>query len=128
MRRTAAVDTSTLDPQTARSLEFVKKLVRGMQMEAEVNLAPDDGEGLRGRDPARDRRARRGPHHRQARRGARGDPVSDEPHRPPAGRAPKHVAVDAEGYRARHEDQLGEMARRLGERVAAEGKSSRSTR
>jgi len=32
------------------------------------------------------------------------------------------VAVDAEGYRARHEDQLSEMARRLGERVATEGK------
>jgi spoIIIJ-associated protein len=32
------------------------------------------------------------------------------------------VAVDAEGYRARHEDQLSEMARRLAERVATEGK------
>ena len=34
----------------------------------------------------------------------------------------KHVSVDAEGYRARHEDQLAEMARRLGARVAKEGK------
>jgi spoIIIJ-associated protein len=41
-------------------------------------------------------------------------------HRP--GEDRKHVSVDAEGYRARHEDQLAEMARRLGERVAKEGK------
>jgi spoIIIJ-associated protein len=34
----------------------------------------------------------------------------------------RHVSVDAEGYRARHEDQLGQMARKLGERVKAEGK------
>ena len=34
----------------------------------------------------------------------------------------RHVSVDAEGYRARHEDQLTQMAQRLGERVAAEGK------
>ena len=33
-----------------------------------------------------------------------------------------HVIVDAEGYRARHEDQLSQMARRLAQRVATEGK------
>jgi spoIIIJ-associated protein len=41
-------------------------------------------------------------------------------HKPGEGR--RHVQVDAEGYRARHEDQLAEMAERLGERVAKEGK------
>ena len=34
----------------------------------------------------------------------------------------RHIIVDAEGYRARHEDQLSQMARRLAERVATEGK------
>ena len=34
----------------------------------------------------------------------------------------RHLFVDAEGYRARHEDQLSQMARRLAQRVAAEGK------
>jgi spoIIIJ-associated protein len=118
----AAVDTSTLDPQTARSLEFVKKLVVGMQMEADVNLAPDDGEGsedeirleIEGPDAGRI----------IGKRGAVLEAIqyltSRIAHRP--GEPRKHVAVDAEGYRARHEDQLGEMARRLGERVAAEGK------
>ena len=41
-------------------------------------------------------------------------------HRP--GEERKHVAVDAEGYRARHEDQLAEMAQKLAERVDTEGK------
>ena len=41
-------------------------------------------------------------------------------HRP--GEERRHVAVDAEGYRARHEDQLAEMAQKLAKRVAAEGK------
>jgi spoIIIJ-associated protein len=41
-------------------------------------------------------------------------------HRP--GDARRHVQVDAEGYRARHEDQLAEMAKKLGQRVASEGK------
>ncbi len=40
-----SVDETTLDPQTLRALEFVRKLVRSMQMDAEVDLAPDDGEG-----------------------------------------------------------------------------------
>jgi spoIIIJ-associated protein len=118
----AAVDTSTLDPQTARSLDFVKKLVAGMQMDAEVTLAPDDGEGsedeirmeIEGPDAGRI----------IGKRGAVLEAIqyltSRIAHRP--GEPRKHVAVDAEGYRARHEDQLGEMARRLGERVAAEGK------
>src|ERR1019366_6913666 len=41
-------------------------------------------------------------------------------HKP--GERRRHLQVDAEGYRARHEDQLAEMAERLGERVAKEGK------
>ncbi|MEO6577193.1 MAG: R3H domain-containing nucleic acid-binding protein [Polyangiaceae bacterium] len=112
----------TVDPQTARSLGFVRKLVGAMQMDAEVNLAPDDGEGsedeirleIEGPDAGRI----------IGKRGAVLEAIqyltTRVAHRP--GEPRRHVAVDAEGYRARHEDQLAEMARRLGERVAAEGK------
>jgi len=118
----SAGGTEGLDPQTARSLEFVRKLVTGMQMDADVTLAPDDGEGsedeirleIEGPDAGRI----------IGKRGAVLEAIqyltSRIAHRP--GEPRKHVAVDAEGYRARHEDQLGEMARRLGERVASEGK------
>jgi len=117
-----AAPEGSLDPQTARSLEFVRKLVVGMQMDADVSLAPDDGEGsedeirleIEGPDAGRI----------IGKRGAVLEAIqyltSRIAHRP--GEPRKHVAVDAEGYRARHEDQLGEMARRLGERVASEGK------
>ena len=115
-------DVVPADPQTARALDFVRKLVVGMQMDADVSLAPDDGEGsedeirleIEGPDAGRI----------IGKRGAVLEAIqyltSRVAHRP--GEPRKHVAVDAEGYRARHEDQLGEMARKLGERVAAEGK------
>jgi spoIIIJ-associated protein len=118
----AAVDESTLDPQTLRALEFVRKLVHSMQMDAEVDLAPDDGEGsadeirleIEGPDAGRI----------IGKRGAVLEAIQyltgRVAHKP--GEPRRHVAVDAEGYRARHEDQLSEMARRLAERVAAEGK------
>jgi spoIIIJ-associated protein len=118
----ASVDESTLDPQTRRALEFVRKLVHTMQMDAEVDLAPDDGEGsedeirleIEGPDAGRI----------IGKRGAVLEAIQyltgRVAHKP--GEPRRHVAVDAEGYRARHEDQLSEMARRLAERVAAEGK------
>jgi spoIIIJ-associated protein len=111
-----------LDPQTARSLQFVRTLLGHMQMDAEVNLAPDDGEG--GADEIR--LEIEGP---DAGRviGKRGQVLeaiqyltSRVAHRPGENR--KHVQVDAEGYRARHEDQLAQMAKRLAQRVAQEGK------
>lgn len=110
------------DAQTGRALEFVRKLVKAMQMDADVVLAPDDGEGsedeirleIEGPDAGRI----------IGKRGAVLEAIqyltTRIAHRPGEGR--RHVAVDAEGYRARHEDQLAEMARRLGERVATEGK------
>ena len=116
------VDESNLDPQTARSLRFVRTLVTHMQMDAEVILAPDDGEGsedeirleIEGPDAGRI----------IGKRGAVLEAIqyltSRVAHRP--GEPRKHLAVDAEGYRARHEDQLADMARRLAERVALEGK------
>jgi spoIIIJ-associated protein len=119
---TPSIDESTLEPQTKRSLDFVRKLVACMEMDAEVNLAPDDGEGsedeirleIEGPDAGRI----------IGKRGAVLEAIQyltgRVAHRP--GEPRRHVAVDAEGYRARHEDQLSEMARRLAERVAAEGK------
>jgi spoIIIJ-associated protein len=118
----AHVDESTLDPQTLRALSFVRKLVHSMQMDAEVDLAPDDGEGsadeirleIEGPDAGRI----------IGKRGAVLEAIQyltgRVAHKP--GEPRRHVAVDAEGYRARHEDQLAEMALRLAERVAAEGK------
>jgi spoIIIJ-associated protein len=97
-------------------------LLSKMQVEAEATLAPDDGEGsadeiridIEGPDAGRII-------------GKRGSVLEAIQylttrivHRP--GDARRHVQVDAEGYRARHEDQLAEMAQKLGQRVAKEGK------
>jgi spoIIIJ-associated protein len=110
------------DEQTERALGFVKTLLAKMGMDAEVTLAPDDGEGsedeirleIEGPDAGRVI-------------GKRGQVLeaiqyltSRVAHK--QGERRRHIAVDAEGYRARHEDQLAQMARKLGERVAQEGK------
>ena len=111
-----------MDPQTARALKFVRTLVEKMEMDADVNLAPDDGEGsedeirleIEGPDAGRI----------IGKRGAVLEAIqyltTRVAHKP--GEARRHVQVDAEGYRARHEDQLAQMAKKLGERVATEGK------
>lgn len=116
------VDESQLDRQTLRAIGFVRTLVSKMQMDADVTVAPDDGEGsvdeirleIEGPDAGRII-------------GKKGNVLeaiqyltTRVVHRP--GDPRRHVSVDAEGYRARHEDQLGEMARRLAARVAQEGK------
>ena len=117
-----AVDEAAADGQTKRALAFLRKLLVGMEMNAEVILAPDDGEGsadeirleIEGPDAGRI----------IGKRGAVLEAIqyltTRVAHRP--GEPRRHVAVDAEGYRARHEDQLADMARRLAERVALEGK------
>jgi spoIIIJ-associated protein len=116
------VDESALDAQKRKALEFVRTLVGKMQMGVEVNLAPDDGEG----SPDEIRIELEGP---DAGRiiGKKGNVLDAIQYltarvvvRP--GDARRHVIVDAEGYRARHEDQLAQMARRLAQRVATEGK------
>jgi len=116
------VDESKLDKQTLRALSFVRTLVHKMQMDAEVSVAPDDGEGsadeirleIEGPDAGRI----------IGKKGTVLEAVqyltTRVVHRP--GDPRRHVSVDAEGYRARHEDQLSEMARRLAARVAKEGK------
>lgn len=116
------IDETTLDAQTQKALAFVRMLTQKMDMVVEVNLAPDDGEGsadeirieIEGPDAGRII-------------GKKGNVLDALQYltarvvvRP--GSARRHVIVDAEGYRARHEDQLAQMARRLAQRVATEGK------
>jgi spoIIIJ-associated protein len=116
------IDETTLDAQTQKALAFVRMLTLKMEMTVEVNLAPDDGEGsadeirieIEGPDAGRII-------------GKKGNVLDALQYltarvvvRP--GSARRHVIVDAEGYRARHEDQLSQMARRLAQRVATEGK------
>ena len=115
-------DEATLDEQSKRALGFLRNLLVKMQMNAEVLVAPDDGESeedevrfeIEGPDAGRI----------IGKRGAVLEAIqyltTRVIHRP--GEDRKHVSVDAEGYRARHEDQLAEMAKRLGARVAKEGK------
>ncbi|MDP9036640.1 MAG: KH domain-containing protein [Myxococcota bacterium] len=100
----------------------MRTLSERMQMNVEVNLAPNDGEG----SPDEIRIEIEGP---DAGRiiGKKGNVLDAVQYlttrvvvRP--GDQRRHVIVDAEGYRARHEDQLSEMARRLALRVAVEGK------
>jgi spoIIIJ-associated protein len=116
------VDETALDQQTLKALAFVRILVAKMQMSVEAIVPPDDGEGspdeirieIEGADSGRII-------------GKKGNVLDAIQYltarvavRP--GDARRHVIVDAEGYRARHEDQLAQMARRLAQRVADEGK------
>jgi spoIIIJ-associated protein len=116
------IDEADLDGQTARCLSFLRTLLGNMQMQADVYLAPDDDESsedeirleIEGPDAGRV----------IGKRGMVLEAIqyltTRVAHRP--GEPRRHVSVDAEGYRARHEDQLAQMARKLGERVRAEGK------
>jgi spoIIIJ-associated protein len=119
---TPAVDEAARDAQTQKALAFVRTLCGKMQMTVEVNLAPDDGEGT----PDEIRIEIEGP---DAGRiiGKKGNVLDAIQYltarvvvRP--GEPRRHLIVDAEGYRARHEDQLSQMAKRLAQRVADEGK------
>lgn len=115
-------DIDNLDVQTARALVFVRDLLSAMGMNADAHVAPDDGEGseeeirieIEGPDAGRV----------IGKRGLVLEAIqyltTRIAHRP--GDLRKHIAVDAEGYRARHEEQLGQMAEKLGMRVAKEGK------
>ena len=118
----AGVEEAPLDEQTRRALNFVRTLVQNMDMKADVFVAPDDGEGtddeirleIEGPDAGRI----------IGKKGAVLEAIqyltTRVVHRP--GQRRRHLSVDAEGYRARHEDQLAQMARRLAQRVASEGK------
>lgn len=118
----AASHSGATNAQTERALQFVRTILKNMQMDAEVTLAPDDGEGsadeirleIEGPDAGRV----------IGKRGVVLEAIqyltTRIVHKP--GEERRHVAVDAEGYRARHEDQLAQMAKKLGERVRREGK------
>jgi spoIIIJ-associated protein len=121
-KQVGAIDESSLDPQSKRAIDFIRMLLGKMSMDADVSIAPDDGEGgeneirleIEGPDAGRII-------------GKRGQVLeaiqyltTRVAHRP--GEERKHIAVDAEGYRARHEDQLSQMARKLAQRVMVEGK------
>lgn len=116
------VDETSLDGQTQHALGFVRTLVGRMQMNAEVNLAPNDGEG----SPDEIRIEIEGPDAGRiiGKKGSVLDAIQYLTARVvlKPGDPRRHVIVDAEGYRARHEDQLAQMARRLAQRVAVEGK------
>jgi spoIIIJ-associated protein len=121
-KATAEVDETTADRQTLKALAFVRVLVGKMQMDVEANLAPNDGEGtadeirieIEGPDAGRIIGKKGNVLDAIQYLTARAVSRPGEPRR--------HVIVDAEGYRARHEDQLSQMARRLAQRVATEGK------
>jgi spoIIIJ-associated protein len=119
---TPKVDESALDAQTSKALSFVRTLVRKMQMKAEINLAPNDGEGA----PDEIRIEIEGPDAGRiiGKKGIVLDAIQYLTARVVVrpGEPRRHVIVDSEGYRARHEDQLAQMARRLAARVATEGK------
>lgn len=111
-----------IDMQTLKALAFVRVLVGKMQMNVEANLAPNDGEGA----PDEIRIEIEGPDSGRI-IGKKGNVLDAIQYltarvvvRP--GEPRRHIIVDAEGYRARHEDQLAQMARRLAQRVATEGK------
>jgi len=117
-----AVKETAIDMQTLKALAFVRVLVGKMQMNVEANLAPNDGEGA----PDEIRIEIEGPDSGRI-IGKKGNVLDAIQYltarvvvRP--GEPRRHIIVDAEGYRARHEDQLAQMARRLAQRVATEGK------
>jgi spoIIIJ-associated protein len=117
-----AVAETAIDMQTLKALAFVRVLVGKMQMNVEANLAPNDGEGA----PDEIRIEIEGPDSGRI-IGKKGNVLDAIQYltarvvvRP--GEPRRHIIVDAEGYRARHEDQLAQMARRLAQRVATEGK------
>jgi spoIIIJ-associated protein len=113
---------TSLDDQKAKAASFVRLLLDRMLMEAEVYIAPDDGE--EGEDEIR--LEIEGPDAGRiiGKKGVVLEAIQYLTLRAVArmGGRRRHVTVDAEGYRARHEDQLADMARRLAERVAQEGK------
>lgn len=118
----SATALADLDAQSERALAFVRMLLEKMEMDAEASVAPDDGEG--GEDELRIEIEGPDAGRVIGKRGAVLEAIqyltTRVAHKP--GEARRHIAVDAEGYRARHEDQLAEMAQKLAHRVAKEGK------
>ncbi len=113
------------DTQISSAHEFIEKLLKAMQMDVTVELVrgvkssdPEEGEEVRfeisGPDSARI----------IGKRGSVLEAIQYLTTRvvQRTGGERKHFVVDAESYRARHEEQLSAMASKLAARVAAEGK------
>lgn len=115
------MSTSTQN-QSERALTFVQDVLRDMGVEAEAELAPADEDSSEDeiRIEIEGAEASRVIGKRGAVLEALQYLTTRVAHRP--GDTKKHISVDAEGYRARHEEQLTAMAIKLGQRVAAEGK------
>lgn len=100
----------------------MRNLLTHMKLDAEATFAPDDGDG----DEKEIRIEIEGPDAGRiiGKRGLVLEAVQYLTSRvaQKSGEEKKHISVDAEGYRARHEDQLAEMAEKLAKRVAQEGK------
>lgn len=125
MSETTATPSAEKPQHSESALKFVKSLLTHMQVDADATIAPDDGDG----DDDEIRIEIEGPDAGRiiGKRGAVLDAIQYLTLRVAqragnSGEGKKHIVVDAEGYRARHEDQLAEMAEKLGERVAREGK------
>jgi spoIIIJ-associated protein len=116
------VSEETTDPQAIRALTFVRNVLTHLKFDAEATFAPDDGDG----DDQEIRIEIEGPDAGRVigKRGLVLEAVQYLTSRvaQKSGEEKKHISVDAEGYRARHEDQLAEMAEKLAKRVALEGK------
>lgn len=110
------------DGRADRALDFVIDVLAGMGMDCTVDLLENEPEDppeeirleIQGRDAGRVI-------------GKKGQTLSALQYltnrvinRPSMKR--RHVIIDAEGYRARREDTLSTMARRLGKQAVAEGK------
>jgi spoIIIJ-associated protein len=122
MNEAAAAITTSSDPQASRAIAFVQNVITHMHLDAEASFAPDDGEG----DASEIRIEIEGPDAGRiiGKRGLVLEAIQYLTSRvaQKSGEEKKHISVDAEGYRARHEDQLAEMAEKLATRVATEGK------
>jgi spoIIIJ-associated protein len=112
------------DVQGNRALRFVRTLITHMQLDAEATFAPDDGDGDEDDDEIRIEIEGPDAGRIIGKRGLVLEAVQYLTSRVAQKKdeARRHISVDAEGYRARHEDQLADMAEKLGARVAKEGK------
>jgi len=120
-QRRAAPSIEPKDDRQRRALDFVRDIVREMELDCSVELRPSDEESpdeinieIEGRDAGlaigkkgQVLQALQFLTHRVVNR-----PGLDK----------RHVLVDAEGYRARRDDSLANMARRLGGQAVHDGK------
>ena len=102
--------------------DFVIDVLAAMGMDCTVDLLENDPEDSARGHPPRDRRqGRRSRHRQEGQTLAALQFLANRVVNRPSKRR-RHVILDAEGYRARREDTLSTMARRLGKKAVDEGK------